>query len=427
MKAVLSSLLSLVLAGTASAQSTVTVFGTVDTGVGHYSVKSTYFSNNPFFALPSGVPSSVTRSQTALINSGFNNGRLGFRGTEDLGGGLAASFWLDSDVSTDDGAKGINNFNRRSTVSLSGGFGELRLGRDYAATFWNDTVFSPLGTLGSGTNLIASVNANLALARGAGSTPIGLSGTDLYLRVGNSISYFLPANLGGFYGQFQYALPENVKSSDLPGTGSRRGRYLGARLGYLDGPLNVAISYGRSAEVDNIVAGVGNQRRLDFFNAGAWYDFGSIKLFGEISRVSDRLKTASSLPGLGPVTLSERDNYNGALAGFTVPIGPGLIRASYARVVFKNGRNLAIPLPAGSSSGDSSVDKTAIGYVHYLSKRTSLYASIARLRIKDGQNNPAIVGATLGGSPTFLSSNIGTYGYAPRSATGYEFGVSHSF
>jgi hypothetical protein len=59
---------------------------------------------------------------------------------------------------TDDGAAGagINNlttgsnqfFNRRSTVSLSGAFGVVRLGRDYVPSFWNDTVFDPFGTNG---------------------------------------------------------------------------------------------------------------------------------------------------------------------------------------------------------------------------------------------------------------------------------------
>ena len=89
--------------------------------------------------------------KTQLTNSGYNSSRLGFRGTEDLGGGMSASFWLEAGVNNDDGtgaATSTNNqaiaapapavagtqgltFNRRSTVSLAGGWGELRLGRDY--------------------------------------------------------------------------------------------------------------------------------------------------------------------------------------------------------------------------------------------------------------------------------------------------------
>jgi predicted porin len=53
-------------------------------------------------------------------------------------------------------------------VSLSGGFGEVRLGRDYTPTFWNDTVFDPFGTNGVGTNLISNGHDRLALATNAG-------------------------------------------------------------------------------------------------------------------------------------------------------------------------------------------------------------------------------------------------------------------
>src|SRR5437899_10711039 len=83
------------MAGVASAQSSVTLFGVVDAAVSAYSNKSQTPLGN-----------SVTKSQTALTNSGYNSSRLGFRGTEDLGGGLAASFWLESSLGNDDGTAG---------------------------------------------------------------------------------------------------------------------------------------------------------------------------------------------------------------------------------------------------------------------------------------------------------------------------------
>ncbi len=78
---------------------------------------------------------------------------------------MSASFWLEAGVNNDDGsgaATATNNqggttggggltFNRRSTVSLAGGWGELRLGRDYTPQFWNLTIFDPFGTNGVGT------------------------------------------------------------------------------------------------------------------------------------------------------------------------------------------------------------------------------------------------------------------------------------
>ncbi|MGD9760499.1 MAG: porin, partial [Comamonas sp.] len=109
------------LPGAASAQSKVELFGVVDVGVAHLG--------------GSGA------SKTGLSTGGANISRLGFRGTEDLGGGLKAGFWLEAGLDVDSGAGkatgGGLNFNRRSTVSLMGNWGEVRLGRDDSATFLN--------------------------------------------------------------------------------------------------------------------------------------------------------------------------------------------------------------------------------------------------------------------------------------------------
>ena len=119
--------------GTASAQSSVTLFGIVDTSLSGY-----WNQARDVFGEP------VTTSQTGLTNSAYNSSRLGFRGTEDLGGGLKASFWLEGGINSDDGtgtgSDGAFMFNRRSTVSLESAFGEVRLGRDYTPTYR-----SPLG------------------------------------------------------------------------------------------------------------------------------------------------------------------------------------------------------------------------------------------------------------------------------------------
>ena len=408
----------LAAAGAASAQSSVTLFGVVDAGISHYTAKSVFYSNTLFAMTPPGTPASVKSSQTALSRNGYNSNRLGFRGTEDLGGGLAASFWLESSINPDDGSKGISNFDRRSTVSMSGGFGEIRLGRDYVPTFWNDTVFDPFGTNGVGANLIFNININHHVARGPIST---FSPSDSYVRTGNSIGYFLPPNLGGFYGQLQYALHENVKTTDTAGSPSKKGRYVGGRFGYANGPLDVAASYAQSTVADAVVAGLASGRKLKTFNLGASYDFGPLKLFGEYSRVNDKLDAAVLAPGFGAVNRTDNDKYTGGLIGVTVPVGSGLIRAAYSRVKFKN------DVPLGSPNLDSSANKIAVGYVHNLSKRTALYATVARIRIKDGQNNPVIMGATTGGSPAFLSTGAGTTGFAPRTATGYDFGIRHAF
>jgi predicted porin len=80
---------------------------------------------------------------------------------------------------------------------------------------------------------------------------------------------------------------------------------------------------------------------------------------------------------------------------------------------------------------DASVRKLALGYVHNLSKRTALYASVARINIDDGHNNPAVMGVT----PLVLSvpaifpqpAYVTTGGMQPHGSYGYDFGIRHAF
>ena len=219
-----------------------------DAAVSYYSVKSAFYNNTAALVAPPLItPAGVKRSQTALSSGANASSRLGFRGTEDLGGGLAAGFWLEAGYNQDSGANGLTTFSRRSTVSLSGNFGEIRLGRDYVPTYWNESVFDPMGAVGVGENLIKTISGNIATARGPGSA---LAANDNAIRASNSVGYFLPRNLGGFYGQVMYALHENPKFSDLPGSPTKRGRYYGGRFGYANGPLDVAVAYGESTAAD---------------------------------------------------------------------------------------------------------------------------------------------------------------------------------
>jgi predicted porin len=355
-----------------------------------------------------------------LSNSGYNSSRLGFRGTEDLGGGLAASFWLEAPISNDDGQQGIATFARRSTVSLSGGFGEIRLGRDYTPTFWNDTVFDPFGTNGVGTNLISTANTAFNGWLGGATTGIpsvftNVSGSN-YVRASNTIGYFLPPNLGGFYGQVMYGFHERDKYD--PGVitptalnTQRTGRYVGGRFGYANGPLDVAAAYGNSTIGDNFFAGTTTSVKT--FNLGASYDFGVVKLFGEYSKAKNEVDNEAIF-----FTPTADVDLKGYLLGVTVPVGPGLIRASYSHVKYDFNQPFNI-----FGNDDPKANKFAIGYVHNLSKRTALYATVARIRNKNGAN------LTVGG-PAFVTQ-IGTGAaaqfFTPKTSTGYDFGIRHAF
>ena len=359
MKKSLIALAVLATAGVASAQSSVTLFGIVD---------ATLAVGNG-----SGVGSS---DKTQLTNSGYNSSRLGFRGTEDLGGGMSASFWLEAGVTNDDGrgaATNTNNqatggavagigggqgltFNRRSTVSLAGGFGEIRLGRDYTPQFWNLTVFDPFGTNGVGTTQTLKSSA----------------GGPVTVRASNSMGYFLPRNLGGFYGQIQYYLGENNQTGAAT---EDDGKGAGLRLGYAAGPVNVALALSST----NYATG-----DVKTTNIGGQYDFGVAKVMAHYNR--DRVSAAVGV------------TQTGYLIGGLIPMGAGEIRLAYSRS--KN--NAAV---------SARTNKYAIGYVHNLSKRTALYTTFARV------SNSGGAAQALNGAVTAANDK----------STGYDFGIRHSF
>lgn len=357
MKKSLIALAALAAAGVASAQSSVTLFGVVDAAVSHYSVAG-------------------GQSFTGLTHSGYNSSRLGFRGTEDLGGGMSASFWLEGQLTNDNGNAAGFNFQRRSTVSLAGGWGELRLGRDYTPTFWNDTVFDPFGTNGVGTNVVSR-------ARGTASAvtlTTGAAGVNTaYVRNSNSVGYFLPANLGGFYGQAQYAFHEQVVA------GQSTGRYIGGRIGYASGPFDVAAAYGRLEGSNPVAAATPD---VTSANIGGSWNFGVAKLMGEYAR--DRFEPAAGTS----------NTVKGWLIGGVMPMGAGEFKLSYSRAKMD------------TAAADPRSAQIAFGYVHNLSKRTAVYATYARISNRDGAS-------------LTVSSSVAAIANARSS--GYDIGLRHSF
>lgn len=351
-------LLAGLAAGSALAQSSVTLFGIVDAGVRH-------------------VSNSGAGNRATLAQGGLNPSRIGVRGTEDLGGGMALKFWLEGGFSPDTGAAGASgtglDFTRESHLTLATPYGDLRLGRDYSATFWNTTwPFEPFGNNGIGASVgVARFNGGSNLAGG------GALQQPSTLRVSNSISYILP-KLNGLYGQLQYALSENVPN----------GKYVGGRIGYAAGPFNVAASAGRQ----DIAA---SSRRFQIFNVAGSYDFGPARLVAQYNR--------ERLPA--PTPLRETR----ILLGAVVPTGTGEVHASVVR----------------SDLADSPDDATlfALGYVHNLSKRTALYGTVARVSNKGAARFSVSGGTTQGGT-----GNASPGGpTAGGKSTGAEVGIRHFF
>ena len=352
-------------AGLASAQSSVTVYGTLD-------VNGRYVKNDG------------SAKRVSLSQDGLNQSQLGFRGIEDLGDGLKAGFVLLSTINPDTGSTNGKFWNRRSTVSLFSNAGEIRLGRDWVPTFWNNALFDAFGASGIGNSFnVWQVQALYATSPAFGN----------FARADNSIGYFLPGGLGGVYGQAMVAASEGA---------SNQGRVVSARVGYAAGPFDIAVA-GLQQRFDlasaPAVTGITAGSKQNTFNVGASYDFGSFKLLSYAVRDSrDNLKeTRGSVSGI-------------------VRLGQGEIHLAYERSKLTN----------DIANNSNTVSQFAAGYVYNLSKRTAIYGTAARLSNGDhplAGSVPSVAGwnAAFAGTAQTAAPVVG------GKSTGLELGVRHFF
>ncbi len=355
MKKSLIALAVLAASGAAMAQSSVALFGIIDAGVGYVNKSN-----------------AAGDSKYGMHTSGNQTSRIGFRGVEDLGGGLKAGFWLEGEIFADDG-NGVNasnptgglNFKRRSTVSLEGNFGEVRLGRDLTAGYSKTSSYDLFSQTGIGQ---FGAWKNWA---GAG---FAATGDESGIRSNNMITYFSP-NFGGVKGAISYGFDEQ--------TTGKAGRYIGGNVSYDNGPLSVAVSYDR-------INAAGTADR-DAVTLGASYNFGVAKLNGIVQQQK------YSAAGVSDA------KFNNYMLGVSAPVGgAGEVKLQYARYDQK-----AI---------DGKADQLSLGYVHNMSKRTAVYGTVAYLKNKDNSN--------LG----LNAKNLNTAGPgADKSQTGFQVGVRHSF
>jgi predicted porin len=330
------------LAGTAFAQSNVTLSGAVDLAVTH--------------------GSGSVSNRTGMDPNNLGATRLSFKGFEDLGGGLKAGFWLEAGANSDTGTgqnTNTNNqpsgaagnggltFNRRSHVSLGGDWGEIRLGRDFVPQYMGLAVFDPFDVGGSG--IIEVLNSSIV-----GPTAV---------RASNSISYlyghgFNAAAIGygprgfegsGFQFHAMYYMGENPRGTAT----SKDGNGYGARAVYSTGKFTVSGAVGGTSYA------AGNVRRN---NAGASYDFGVVNVMGMYEW--DKRGTVSA---------------RGWLAGALIPAGVGTIRVAHSRY-------------GTDAAGSPTAKKWAVGYIYPLSKRTALYTAAAHVSNK-GPSASALNGA----------------------------------
>jgi predicted porin len=350
-------------AGAASAQSSVTIYGIVDASV----------------ARVDNGGDSATR-----LDSGNNNAsRIGFKGVEDLGNGLKGTFVLENGFNVDDGSQGNNNnggtstnpaagsatFSRLAYVGLEGGFGAVRLGRQNSQLKTALAQIDPFETSGI-VSAISYFGGNQA-----GTMPE---------RISNQITYTSP-NFSGFTGQLGYVFGESAGDTSANSS-------WGLQLGYANGPLNVQFGY-NDQDQSNAANDTLNKTKTALL--GATYDFGVVKLhaaYGQKKRNGDLAPTATDL------------KVKSALIGVTVPFGASKIRAEYIR----NNDD--------RDNFDNNV--AALSYTYSLSKRTTLYATYAR--ISNDSNAAGTVGSNLG----FGTSPAVVIGENPSA---FAVGVQHNF
>ncbi|MBI3525806.1 MAG: porin [Betaproteobacteria bacterium] len=333
------------VSGSALAQSNVTIFGIVDV------------------AVESGKYSDAAGNLTRMISGGNNTNRIGFRGTEDLGNGMAANFLLEAQPSPDNGtaAVGTQFWNRNAIVGLSSkSWGSVNLGRQltpwFNATAANDVFY------------VAGVGSSYSLF--AGDT-----------RMNNSIRWD-SVNMNGFTAAVMYGMGQDGDATGVEGTTAatkKLGRDVSLKFSYANGPMSANYGY------DSQTISTGPDVDLKRNQLNGAYDFGMVKI------------------GLGWGTNKATGSLDNSVWTMTavMPVGTDSIKAGYTKLKDKF---------AGVTNKNSKL--FAIGYEHPLSKRTNLYATYAKM------DNDAAASKTMLGAVGVAA------GYDP---TAWQFGMRHSF
>ena len=251
MKKSLIALAVLGLSGAAMAQSSVTLYGVADAGIGKIEAGSGL-----------AVPSNDASDKTEFISgSTMNNGtsRLGVRGVEDLGGGLKAGFQFETGLDLDNGGSSSAFWSRQANIWLGGNWGTVKLGRQFTPSYLTTSTFELTGAA------LYSVLANTYKFAGIG-------------RRANSAFTYMTPNFGGFTAGVAY-----VTKTDLA---KPKAAYdLG--LMYANGPIGVGVSVNKfSTSKTN-------------YQAGAKYSFGNFALAGSYTQASNAAKAVRRGFGIG--------------------------------------------------------------------------------------------------------------------------------
>jgi predicted porin len=317
-------------AGAASAQSSVTIYGVVDMGI----------SKGNGGTAPSQGANSTSKAWQVKQARGS---RLGFRGNEDLGGGLSAQFLIEHRFTPDTGTvtpgtttTTPNFWDGGSYVQLThAAAGSVYLGRWYTPAFWIALKTDPFGW--------DSVGQVGSKAWAGFLTPTANGGG---VRTANTVGYKTP-NWGGFTANAAVGLGEGSAPRDT-----------GVNAEFTSGPIYAGVGYekigaGTYTYPTGVVNTVADGNSL--INVGFAYNFGFIRPIVYLAR---------SKTGVGSVNTNKFWE-----VALTAPIGPGVLKAQYYDLD-----------PQGATNSEN---KFSIGYDYFLSKRTRVYVDYATAK-KEG-------------------------------------------
>lgn len=318
---VVAGLIACTLTGGVAAQTNITVSGLVDIFAGS-------------------LQKSGEAARKGVVNSGgMTTSWWGFRGNEDLGGGLRAEFALTGFFRGDTGEigrfGGDNLFSRDANVGIAGGFGKVQLGRALAPNFLPTVLFNPFGDSFTFSPLVMHANTPTGAAWPASNA--GDTGWS------NQVIYSSP-KIGGATMNLHYQFGE------MPG--STETNNVGVNLLYFNGPVGLTAFY-HDVEMGNPNPGttpLANAQKTAF--VGGSYNFTTAKVFATYQR--NRNDAVAS-------TQESTDKLYSV--GLSAPVGQGSVLLAYASTK-----------RSGTLVGtERKRDTLSVGYDYLFSKRTDLY------------------------------------------------------
>ena len=354
MKKSLIAIAALAAAGAAAAQSSVTMYGQVNTGYEHSKTDITI----------GGVK--TTTKTTGFQNDRVKTSRLGFKGEEALGNGLSATFALEMGFDAADGKFADSAFNRKATVGLKGAFGEVRIGKDSTPMNEFDGSFKAIDRTAS----LAQIDVNndgkikpeddLDAAFTARPTGLFYNGT------------FSGVNVSAAIGNYS----ERVKTAGVT-TDKQDTAVYGLGLGYNGG----AWAVGAAVQLDTEKT-LNDDVKKTNYGVGASYDFNVAKVYGQYK--GGQYKNKAS-------TVADKYSYDQFAVGVSAPFGATTLSAEYAYNKAKD--------TAGAVSTKYKGNVFAVQAEYAFSKRTSLVAragQVANYKVKDGSEKSSTQEYTVG-------------------------------